>query len=141
MGLDRQSVMERHAGCKLAVKSEETTTRCAEGAENRHPSGSPTKMSPEAFISILRESHPPQVEIFTRGACLRMHLLLKQAYPEAEPFYDISHVVTKIGDRFYDINGDVTLEVRRNGHFSKLFGVYGKSGTSKAVRQMLREKL
>lgn len=96
-------------------------------------------MSPEAFISILRESHQSQVEIFTKGACLRMHILLRQAYPGAEPFYNIDHVVTKIGGRFYDIHGDVTLEVKRNGHYSNLFGVYDKDGISRAVRQMLRK--
>ena len=39
------------------------------------------------------------------GKCLRFHLHLKKLIPDAEGFYDHNHIITKIGDRFYDDKG------------------------------------
>ena len=50
-------------------------------------------------------------------------------YPEAELYYDEDHVITKIGNRFYDITGSVHYD-RHTKHISK-----------RAISQMLRNKV
>lgn len=64
-------------------------------------------IQPSELIDALRESDLYLVDIFTRGSCYRFHLFLKAVYPEAEPFIDegMNHVISKIGDKFYDIRG------------------------------------
>jgi len=36
-----------------------------------------------------------------------LYELLKRVFDEAVPYYDRLHVITRIGDRFYDITGEV----------------------------------
>lgn len=64
------------------------------------------------FILLIRDTaNKEMVRIFTCGGCYRFHLILKRAFPEAVPYMVISsddkikHVVTKINDKFYDVNG------------------------------------
>lgn len=64
-------------------------------------------VNPIAFILMLRELHPDMPRWGLEGGCFKVYLLLKQAFPDAEPWYDSSHVITKIGDAFYDIRGQV----------------------------------
>lgn len=59
------------------------------------------------LISVIRDSHPTMVEIFTKGSCLNFHLILRSVYPEAEPYYDQNHIITKIDNYYYDITGVV----------------------------------
>lgn len=44
------------------------------------------------------------------GGCLKFHYLLKYVFPDAEGWYNSNHVVTKIGDRFFDIDGEFCLD-------------------------------
>ncbi|CAE6950004.1 conserved protein of unknown function [Ectopseudomonas oleovorans] len=60
-----------------------------------------------AFLAAVRDVHPDMARYGLNGGCFRVYLLLKQAFPDAEPWYDSDHVITKIGDRFYDIRGQV----------------------------------
>jgi hypothetical protein len=60
-----------------------------------------------AFITFIRESHSGMIKIFTLGSCMNFHLILKFVFPEAVPYYDCNHIVTRIGDHFYDITGEV----------------------------------
>ena len=39
--------------------------------------------------------------------CYQVYLLLKHYYPEAIPYHDSNHVITKIGDKFFDKSGEV----------------------------------
>ena len=39
--------------------------------------------------------------------CYQVYLLLKHYYPEAVPYHDSDHVITKIGDKFFDETGEV----------------------------------
>lgn len=51
-------------------------------------------------------------EIFTSGNCGRFSMILRFVFPEGESYIikndEYYHIVTKIGERFYDITGDVT---------------------------------
>lgn len=61
----------------------------------------------EKFISTIRDSFIGSQQVYTEGSCYHFFLILKEVFPEAECYYDTYHVVTKIGDYFYDITGKV----------------------------------
>jgi hypothetical protein len=92
----------------------------------------------ENFISAIRDSHSEMRNIFTQGSCWNFYLILRRVFPDSQPYYNINHVVSKIGDRFYDINGDVTREVLKNGHYSPFFTIYSRAGIRRAISQMTR---
>lgn len=66
--------------------------------------------SPEEIISAIRNSFKGAETVYLRGGCHRFWVILRSIFDNAEPFYSKKegHFITKIGDRFYDITGDVT---------------------------------
>ena len=40
-------------------------------------------------------------------SCYQLYLILKYIFPEAEAYYNCDHVITKIKNVYYDINGIV----------------------------------
>ncbi|ABO50334.1 hypothetical protein Dred_1809 [Desulforamulus reducens MI-1] len=78
------------------------------------------------FIQLIKETAPKEMtRIFTQGGCYRFHLILKVVFPEAKPYkvgfcrnpkqmgredFIPLHVISKIGNRFYDINGEFKLK-------------------------------
>lgn len=67
-------------------------------------------MNIESFISKIRDSFIGSQQVYTEGSCYHFYLILKEVFPDAEAYYDNYHVVTKIGDKFYDITGEITIE-------------------------------
>ena len=61
----------------------------------------------ERFISKVRDSFIGSQQVYTEGSCYHFYLILKEVFPKAKPYYDEDHIVTKIGDRFYDITGEI----------------------------------
>ena len=60
------------------------------------------KINPLDFINTIRKSAPElQTKIFTHGACYQFYKILKYLFPNAEAYYDGTHVITKIGKKFY----------------------------------------
>lgn len=59
------------------------------------------------LLARIRQSHPQMVNIFTKGSCFYLYLILKHIYPEAIYYDDFNHVITMIDDRYYDITGEV----------------------------------
>jgi hypothetical protein len=72
------------------------------------------------FIELLKgidnSSREIMEEMFTKGDCGRFFFILKSVFPESEPYAItpniealdngyIHHVITKIGDKYYDIRG------------------------------------
>lgn len=60
-----------------------------------------------ATISALREIHPDMPRWGLNGGCFRFYLALKQVFPSAVPYYDGTHVITRIGDAYFDVRGEV----------------------------------
>lgn len=58
------------------------------------------------FCHTLKWVHPDIHHIFTRGGCYQFYKILKIFFPQAECYYDGSHVFTKINQRYYDIDGE-----------------------------------
>ena len=63
----------------------------------------------EDFISKVRGLHPNMEYACAHGSCYRFYEVLAMAFPEAAPYMtqDRCHVVTRIGDEFFDISGYV----------------------------------
>lgn len=61
------------------------------------------------FLKILRESADIQYKIFTQGSCYRLYTILSEIV-ECKPYWsDVdNHCIVKIGDKFYDIGGEVS---------------------------------
>ncbi len=59
------------------------------------------------LIYAIESSFKDSIDYFTNGECYAFYNILKAAFPEAEAYYDSNHVITKIGDKFYDITGEV----------------------------------
>lgn len=82
-------------------------------------------------IATIRDSHPEMVNIFKYGSCMNFHLILRSVFPEAEPYFNIDHVITRIGNRYYDITGSVNPSGYRPYHT-----FYNKRRTSRSFTQM-----
>jgi hypothetical protein len=61
----------------------------------------------EKFISVIRDSFIGSQQVYTEGSCYHFFLILKEVFPEAEAYYDLDHIITKIDGKFYDITGEV----------------------------------
>jgi len=59
------------------------------------------------IISILRENIPNSTKIYSNGKCYEFYLILKSIFPDAIAYYDGNHIITKIWEKYYDINGEV----------------------------------
>lgn len=73
-------------------------------------------------------------KIFTGGSCLNFHLILRTVFTNSIPYYNSNHIITKIGESYYDIDG-IVLDVRGYIPFSEY---YNKKGTRRAFNQMYR---
>lgn len=60
------------------------------------------------FLEKLRISHKEMVNIYTKGSCYNLYLLLDCVFPNCEAWYDGNHIITKIKKDFFDIEGIVT---------------------------------
>lgn len=67
------------------------------------------KPNPLDLINALRESDRYIEDIYTHGGCYKFHLFLKSIYPDATPCINSrqEHIITLIGNNFYDITGIV----------------------------------
>lgn len=61
------------------------------------------------LVNSLRETDRYIESIFMQGGCYRFHLFLKNIFSDATPFIhkDKDHIISKIGDQFFDIKGIV----------------------------------
>ena len=88
-------------------------------------------IEPNEFIEIIRSTNEELMSlIYTQGGCYKFHEILKAVYPSAKPYavdyeregipdFFISHVVSKIGNKFYDINGRFVLDPEKT-NYSKM---------------------
>ena len=65
----------------------------------------------ESFIARIRDSFIGSQQVYTEGSCYHFYLILKEVFPDAEPWFDNDHVVTKIDGHFYDITGEVRQDI------------------------------
>jgi len=65
-------------------------------------------LSPENIIANLRNSFSHATVVYTRGSCGQLYKILKEIFPDAIAYENGDHVITKIGNKFWDIKGEVT---------------------------------
>lgn len=75
------------------------------------------------FIYEVQASRKDAIYYYTRGNCYKFFLLLKERFPRAKGYYNSDHVITKIGNRYYDITGQVNKEnhLEIDKHFPNTF--------------------
>lgn len=64
-------------------------------------------LEPIKVIQLIRESFIGSEKVYTQGSCYQLYLILKYIFPEAEAYYNCDHIITKIKNVYYDINGIV----------------------------------
>lgn len=60
------------------------------------------------FISVIRGSFHDASVVYTSGGCYGFYQIMKFVFPEAVAYFsdcDKQHIVVRIGDRYYDIDG------------------------------------
>ena len=87
------------------------------------------------IISSIRNSHSKMEDIFLKGSCLNLYLILRNIFPEAVPYYNSDHIITKIDDRFYDIKGTV-LDNKNYIPYKN----YGKEMFKKSFKNLYKEQ-
>lgn len=65
------------------------------------------------------------------GGCYKFHLLLKSVFG-GEGYYDSDHIITKIGDKYYDIDG-YAIRTDRFIHFDE----YGEQYFKESFKEYL----
>jgi hypothetical protein len=75
---------------------------------------------PDLLLKELRDSAEIQYNIFTKGSCFRLYRILKLIYPSAIAYWSDreNHCITQIGQKFYDIGGEIHAEhMKREGYY------------------------
>lgn len=62
------------------------------------------------FCKVIRESFAHAEFVYTHGSCYKFHEILKAKFEDAIPYYNVDHVISRIGNRFYDVTGEVRGE-------------------------------
>lgn len=60
------------------------------------------------FIKTVQRSFHDSYIAYSFGGCYGFYEILKYIFPNAQPYFDKkekNHIITKIGEDFYDING------------------------------------
>lgn len=60
------------------------------------------------LLRLLRSLDKNIVYNGQNGRCFQIHSILRIAFPQAEPWYNGNHIISKIGGDYYDITGQVT---------------------------------
>jgi hypothetical protein len=72
--------------------------------------------------------------------CFQYHLKLKKKYHDAIPYYNVDHIISKIGEKFYDETGEVTFEqFAPLNHFRPLWEYHTGKSLCKIVKQWLKQ--
>lgn len=59
------------------------------------------------YISVIRNSFIGSEEVYCYGSCYQFYKILKYQFPSANAYYDMNHIITEIGGKYYDITGEV----------------------------------
>lgn len=74
--------------------------------------------SPLDLIRAIKDSFIGSEDVYTKGSCYQLHLILKTVFPQAKQWVIDSplHVLTEIDGKFYDIYGEQpTSDVNEDG--------------------------
>ena len=60
------------------------------------------------LLAALRNAHEHMRGVFRHGGCYELFRILRTIEPDAEPWFIDEHIYTRIGNRWYDIDGEWT---------------------------------
>lgn len=62
----------------------------------------------------------PDWRYYQDGGCYKFYLMLKEEFPNVIGYYNSDHVITKIGDKYFDSTGEVkkTNHLNIDEHYS-----------------------
>ena len=66
-------------------------------------------------IELIRNSFTNSVEVYTKGSCVRLCLLLLHLYPNGKILYDMDHAIFEYAGSYFDIEG---ITVKTDNHIS-----------------------
>jgi len=69
------------------------------------------KININEFITSVRSSCSHSIATYTMGNCFGFYRILQAVFPEAKPYETGGHVITKIDDKYYDIRGEVDMNI------------------------------
>ena len=74
------------------------------------------------FLKELKHSYHKNELIYTEGSCFRLYSILKTIFLQATPYYSQmdGHWITWIDSRFYDINGEISLDYVAHKKYEKI---------------------
>lgn len=52
-------------------------------------------------IEVIADNIPVKIQ------CYSFHLILKSIFDDVVPYYNSDHIISRIGDKYYDIDGEV----------------------------------
>jgi hypothetical protein len=61
------------------------------------------------FIKTIKDSFLGSEFVYTEGSCYKFFKILQSVFPNAEAYYNEFHTITKINNKFYDINGEYII--------------------------------
>lgn len=64
-------------------------------------------MNPIKIITTIRNSFIGSTHIYTHGSCYHFYLILLEIFPDAVSYNNDNHVITRIGNKYYDITGEI----------------------------------
>src|SRR5690349_15842909 len=103
--------------------------------------------SPDSIIEKIRNSFIGASQVYTNGSCIMFYFILKEIYPNARPYWskENRHMITKIGNKYYDINGVVSnvkgYELDTDEYSSFPIAVAFPQGKEKRVRYANTKKM
>jgi hypothetical protein len=84
-----------------------------------------------SFLKELRDSATITYSIYTQGSCFRLYSILNTIYPTSVAYWSDrdNHCITKIGDTFFDIGGEINESYAKEKNYyiieeSHLSGYY-----------------
>jgi hypothetical protein len=91
------------------------------------------------LIDAVRSSFVGSIQVYTNGSCYQFYKILRCVFPTARAYFNIDHVITKIGNKYYDITGEVEWNnsyLLMDEHYpicetkDNKFNIYTKSNSS-----------
>ena len=67
--------------------------------------------------------------------CFVYYLKLRKLHKEAIPYYNCDHIITKIGDIFYDESGTV-----KDAGYSPFFEMFSKKRALRIIKQFFKDQ-
>ncbi len=82
-------------------------------------------INPSDIIKSIRDSFYGANIVYNHGSCAHLYNILKNIFKDAEMYSNSDHVITKIGNKYYDIDGEYDEEyIYDNGYMHIEDGIY-----------------